>query len=402
MSSPVCNPLKLEGPVREAPRAFETLRIAVVGTPKAGNTWLTHLLSELYDLPIVHLNADYRTIDWAGLGPRWIGQQHFPPDRALLAKAEEQGIVFVTPLRHPGDVLVSFRHFVDRRDEHDEEDEKDPESRPDWMMRDGQGVFGGATARWIERGFFLKLHQSIYWLRGGWTHGVRYEDLWYQPVQTLATLADRILPRERDAVRLAICACEIDLMRARHDPDGKLVRKGGVGGWMTELPERHQELLRSLPPYPDQIAALGYSMDPADPRNEIVEKRPTEDNPFPGGRFENGVPVAPMIVRAYFDLTKKDPTRWRKAGSNEIDQQAFHDWLLSPAAADPHAGAVAPVITEFAMYFYSIREDLRQVFPDVFGADRREFGDWFMYCAVREFRIDRSFAMPVLTSWARG
>ena len=60
------------------------------------------------------------------------------------------------------------------------------------------------------------------------------------------------------------------------------------------------------------------------------------------------------------------------------------------------------MITEFAYYLYSIREDLPQVFPDPFGQDRRAFGDWFLYSAIEDFRFDWSFTLPVVKSWALG
>lgn len=395
-----CAPLSLDGPVHEPACDADTLKIIIVGTPKAGNTWLNYLLAELYVLDRVELDADFREVDWKGLGPRWVGQQHYPPEPELLEIAREHGIVFVTPVRHPGDVFVSLRHYADNRDERDEAPEFMHAVMPDSMLEDGPGVFGEATRAYARNGFYLKLHLSLYWLRGGWSHGVRYEEMWQRPVETFKALTDRIVPMPLEKLRHALCACEIGLMRANHDPKGKFVRKGGLGSWRDEMDPELQSILRDDEPYPAQLAALGYSMDLEDKANERVTTLARAGNPFPGGKFANGVPLAAIHLRAYFSLTREDSSRWADGGA--VGPGTFYDWLMSPAEADPSGGKAIPVITEFAHYLYSIREDLPQVFPDPFGQDRRALGDWFLYSAIEDFRFDWSFTLPVVKSWAVG
>lgn len=398
MSAPA--PLEVTSPRHSVNPAFETLKVVIVGTPKTGNTWLTHLFAELYDLPQVRLEANWRSIDWNALGPRWVGQQHFQPEPELKQLAEEQGIVFVTPIRHPADAFVSLRHYTDRRDDRDIEPEDVQSRRPDYMLEDGQGVFGDATRYYLEHGFYLKVHLSIYWLRMGWSFGVRYEDLWLHPVATLRTLTQGILPTDDDKIRRAVCACEIGVMKEVVDKSAKLVRKGGINGWREALPAELQAVFQERAPYPQQLASLGYSMDLDDPANAPVSEPSREDNPFAGGRFANGVPVAPVQMHLYFDGIKDDPNRW--TDSIGLGEGSFYQWLMSPAAADPQRDQALPLITEFAYAFYQLRQDLPAVFPDPFGEHRREFADWFMHSAIREFEFDDSFILPVVESWARG
>lgn len=399
-SLPVCAPLPLDGPVHQPACDADTLKIIIVGTPKAGNTWLRYLFSELYHLPMVGLDADFRSIDWNAFGPRWVGQQHYPPEPELLALAAERGFVFVTPVRHPGDVLVSLRHYVDSREERDTFAENMRVVQPDAMLDDGKGKFGEHTLRFTQRGFFLKMHLSIYWLRCGQTHGVRYEDLWLHPIETFKALTDRIVPQPIEKVRRALCACEIGIMQSVQDRKKTLVRKGGINGWRDALPEDIQQVLREQAPYPAQFAALGYDMELANPANARVTEPSRAGNPFPGGTFANGVPLAPILLHIYFEQTKDDLTRWAEGGS--VDEGSFYAWLMSPAAADPTAGEAVPVITEFAHTLYQMRSDLQEVFPDPFGADRRAFGDWFLYSAALDFDFDWSFTHPVVASWALG
>lgn len=400
MAETIPVPLEMNSPRHPFRGDFERLKIVVVGTPKTGNTWLTHLFAELYGLPQVRLEADWRSMDWNALGPRWVGQQHYQPEPGLKQLAEERGFVFVTPLRHPADAFVSLRHYTDRRDERDDEPENVRSRRPDFMLDDGPGVFGEATRHYLEHGFYLKVHLSIYWLRLGWSLGVRYEDLWLNPVATLTELTDQILAVDEDQIKRAVCACEIGIMKHVYDKASKLVRKGGINGWRQELPDELQAVFRDKAPYPRQLASLGYTMDPDDLANAVVTEPSRADNPFAGGCFANGVPVAPILMHLYFDGIKAAPDRWTESAG--VGEGSFYAWLMSPAQADPERGQTVPVVTEFAHALYQMRADLPQVFPDPFGANRREFADWFLHSAIREFEFDDSFVLPVIESWAVG
>ncbi len=384
-------------PKYAAPLDASRLKIIVTGTPKTGNTWLRHLLSELYDLPQVDLHPDFHSNNLAALGERWIGQQHFYPEKSVLEWAEKTGnVVFIAPLRHPADVLVSLRHHVQNVGA-----VGDDPMAPESMLLDPPGVFGDHALRFVHEGFYLSLHLSIYWLRGGWASPVRYEELWLNPVETLDRLTRQFLPRPERRLRHAVCACEINLMQHNHDPAKRFVRKGGVGSWIEELPAGIKDWLARHEPYPAQFDALGYSMDPHEPANARSREPAPVNNPFYGrNTFANGVPIAPVLVRAYFDLPEESLNRWPDATSTATD--SFHAWLLQPATADPEAGRGAPVVTELAYYLRSLRADVAQTYPDPFGADRMALCHWFVFDAAREYGLDRSFTFPVIGSWARG
>lgn len=360
-----------------------------------GNTWVRHLLAALYELPMADLPGDFRTHDWAAMGPRWIGQQHYHPQRALRDLAEREKILFVTPVRHPGDVLVSLRSHMQS---HGHSGLTDPLHS---MLLDEPDVYGENSLRFVETGFFLLLHISISWMRGGWAHSVRYEDLWRSPVESLQALANRIQPMPLKRLQHAICACEINLMQSTYDVRRNFVRKGGIASWTEILPERIRTALKTRPPYPEQFAALGYSMDIHDPANaRSTEPAMIQHALRRSTTFANGVPMAPILLRAYFDLPEELMARWDDATSGSED--SFFAWLSQPAAVDPESGRVAPVITELAWYLRSLRPDVAQAFPDPFGADRTEFAHWFVYSAIEEYKFDCSFTFAVLRSWATG
>lgn len=389
-----CQPFPL--PARAGPLDPGRLKIIVTGTPKAGNTWIRHLLAELYELPPVALNPDFRANDWAALGPRWIGQQHYYPEKKVLEWAQAGDVVFIAPTRHPGDVLVSLRHHVQNMGGAAATDPLLPES----MLRDPLNVYGEHTRLFVRTGFYLSLHLSIDWLRGGWAYPVRYEDLWRQPVETLRTLTGHFLPMPERRLRHAVCACEINLMQGTRDPERKFVRKGGIGSWMAGLPAGIKDALGGTEPYRAQLGALGYSMNLQDPANVRSAEPAAVEHPFHHrDTFANGVPLAPVLLRAYFDLPEELSARWPDGTS--IAEDSFHSWLSRPAAADPHAGR-APMVTELAYYLRSLRPDVAEAYPDPFGADRVAFNRWFIFNAAGEYKFDRSFTFPVLRTWAEG
>ena len=86
------------------------LRIAVVSTPRAGNTWVRHLLGAAYQVPHFarHFMAD---ADWNELPAEVVLQIHWRREPGFVAKLAEHGFRVVTVARHPLDVLISILHF---------------------------------------------------------------------------------------------------------------------------------------------------------------------------------------------------------------------------------------------------------------------------------------------------
>jgi hypothetical protein len=371
----------------------DTLKIIVTGTPKTGSTWVRHLLAALYELPMANLPADFKSHDWAAMGPRWVGQQHYHPQRELREIAAQHGIIFVTPIRHPGDVLVSLRAHMQS---HASSGLTDPLHS---MLLDPADVYGENSLQFVKTGFFFMLHMSIEWLRGGWSHPIRYESLWRSPVGALQALAQRIAPMPVKRVQHALCASEINLMQSTYDVRRNFVRKGGIGSWVDVLPENIRALLETHSPYPEQFAALEYTMDADDPANQRSREPGLVQHALRNStHFANGTPFAPILLRAYFDLPDELISRWPDATADEAD--SFFAWLSQPTTADPDGGQVGPVIPELAWYLRSLRPDVAQAFPDPFGEDRMEFAHWFVYSAINEYKFDPGFTVPVLRSWA--
>jgi hypothetical protein len=98
-----------ESSVRRGGRS--RVRVAVIATPRCGNTWVRMMLAhvlELDQLP-VHHPAD---LDWTRLPEHVVIQLHWPRTAYLQSLLAGAGVNVVTVSRHPFDVLVSILRFA--------------------------------------------------------------------------------------------------------------------------------------------------------------------------------------------------------------------------------------------------------------------------------------------------
>ena len=85
-------------------------RLAIVSTPRSGNTWLRSLLGQLYDLAQYAVHTP-DALDWETLPEKCILQLHWhrlPPITTILAA---HNFRVVTMARHPLDILISILQF---------------------------------------------------------------------------------------------------------------------------------------------------------------------------------------------------------------------------------------------------------------------------------------------------
>jgi hypothetical protein len=86
------------------------LRIAILATPRSGNTWLRSLLTSIYGLETVVCDRPGE-IDWSGLPERCIIQLHWGAEPELIGDLRAHDVEAVTIARHPIDTLISVLHF---------------------------------------------------------------------------------------------------------------------------------------------------------------------------------------------------------------------------------------------------------------------------------------------------
>ena len=368
------------------PPRRQLLKIVVVSTPKTGNTWVRYLLAKIYRLPMRDLPADVSGFDWSAPGPRWIGQQHFFPAPAILESAATAGVVFVTTIRHPADVLVSLYHHVRRTGEC-----SDRPSQPGFMQTDERGLATAAVA-YVQHGFFQMLHLSITWLRTGVAHLVRYEELCARPVETLTKLCAQIEPTDSAAILWAACESEIGELRRANPEAANFFRRGGAGGWRQELSEEIKTILITQPPYPEQFRELGYSMDTLTEENQS-RVWPLK-NPFRGrDTFDDGSAIAPVLKQIFFQL----PEELRHEFPNDVSTKpgSYFSWLNEPAHDAPAQKGEPLVITELAYCIYQSRDDLGARWPDIFGDDRWHFLAWFAEAGLVSYGLAEPFGAAI-------
>ncbi len=407
LSAPTRDPFRYDPHRRPAlndgDRDISKMKILIASPPKTGNTWVKQLLSTIYDMPIAFVG---NTLDTApetmeGLGKRWIAHQHWAPTPALLRWRQENGLIVITTLRHPGDTLVSLYHYLRTYADLFRGTANDMVTlmnldRMASSPPDDEKKIGKHLLWYVQEWFQYELESSLLWLRSPETLAVRYEDLWRDPLTALTQLTDRISPVSRDCIERAIEACTIGLMRSMAGQNHRFFRQGGVGGWRMDLPPEALAMLRTVEPYPTYTALLGYTFDLDDPLTTAPAKAWTFHNPFRGAtHFDMGVPIAPILVRLYLSVPSAASTRWASPSST-ASEDSFFAWANARADDDPSIDRSLPTITNLAAYIYRLRADVQCMFPDPFGADRRAYARWFVVHARGMYTLDRAFIAPVL------
>ncbi len=366
------------------------LKLLVASTPKTGNTWLKYLLSAIYDLPIVRLPEVFNGAYMDGLGDGWVAHQHYRPKPELTDWARERGATVLTTVRHPGDVLISFFHFVSKNSELFSTRGRVAST----IALDGPEI-GAHTVQYVETTFMRDLQVSLDWMHSGQSLIVRYEDLWRDPLNVLTTLTSQIYPTTPDCIERAIERCELGLMRDLYDPKRTFFRTGQVGSWHRELPPEIVDRFQA-DPYPALFQELGYSLEPVDPTVQVSAQPYTSKNPLRAVRaFDNGVPIVPMLVRLYLSV-EHCFKRW-PCPQETHSPDSFFAWLIAPAEADPFKGS-APLITNLAAQLYLADYEIRKKLPDLFGRDRLTFAYWYVAYAKDEYHIPDAFTDPILRS----
>ena len=90
--------------------ASDTVRIALISTPRSGNTWLRRILAKVLQLAefAIHRPGDF---DWQALPNRVILQIHWLPDAEFSSLLKQHSFQRIVLARHPLDVLISILSF---------------------------------------------------------------------------------------------------------------------------------------------------------------------------------------------------------------------------------------------------------------------------------------------------
>jgi hypothetical protein len=233
----------------------EPLRIAVVSTPRAGNTWVRHLLGTAYQVP--HLAQHMMTeADWAGLPAECVLQIHWRRIAAFEASLAAHGFRVVTVARHPLDVLISILHFCIYESESEQ-----------WLLGAGGSEAGIYAAMPRSRAFVeysigpraaeLLAVTPDWWGRPG-VAGVRYEDCVRDADAELARLEATFGPVRCGSRVTAVEMCS--LARLRPQATNNHFWQGQPELWRHLLPAAEAQEIAAA--HSNIFRALGYPCDP--------------------------------------------------------------------------------------------------------------------------------------------
>jgi hypothetical protein len=230
-------------------------RIAIVGSPRSGNTWLMHLLSKSYDVPALPI-SDPRTIDWQTLPAACVIQFHWHHTNQFTSQLTQHRFQVVSLARHPFDVLISVLQFCQY------------EPTAHWLAGEGgseRQLDGGMPcSRAFEeyasgsRAAVLLSITPQWWSAPG-CRQLRYEDLVSNPEHELKNLLNWLGPEPALPPCEAIAETTIPKLR-RQTGNVHHFWKGRPGLWRSLLPMPNA--FRILPLMRNNIRDFGYRFDP--------------------------------------------------------------------------------------------------------------------------------------------
>ena len=231
------------------------LRIAVVSTPRAGNTWVRHLLGTAYQVP--HLaRHSMAQADWKSLPAEVVLQIHWRRDPKFTAELNHNGFRVVTVARHPLDVLISILHFCVYESESEQWllGSKGTESDIFAAMPTSRAFLEYATG---PRAAELLAVTPDWWDQPG-VVGVRYGDCVRDTEAELARMEAAFGPVRCPSRAAAVEACSI--ARLRHVATNNHFWQGQPGLWRLLLPTAEAREIAAA--HSQVMNRLGYTCDP--------------------------------------------------------------------------------------------------------------------------------------------
>jgi Sulfotransferase domain len=233
----------------------DRLRLAIVSTPRSGNTWVREALGRIYD--VKHLARHImRDADWRELPQECILQIHWRREPEFVQRLQENGFRVLVVARHPFDVLLSILHVVIY--------DVDSERWLDGRHGDERCLWGAMPrsrpfidyAKGPRAGELLAV--SCDWWHDPAAIRVRYEEMVANPEAQWERLVSLLGPPRGQS--FAEVLAETSLERQRRYSINNHFWKGQPGLWRELLPPAEaEEIFGSLQWCFD---ALGYVCDP--------------------------------------------------------------------------------------------------------------------------------------------
>jgi hypothetical protein len=231
------------------------LRVAIISTPRSGNTWLLHLLSKLYQASTITVHAPIE-VNWGELPASCIMQVHWHPERIFLAHLANAGFRVVVMARHPLDVLISILQFSLH----------DPTAR--WLEGEGgneRPIFGAMprSTAFLEYATGPRARALLSVSREWWSlpdcFGLHYENLVAQTADELTKLTTALGTEPHGSIESAMSATTLPNLR-KLTQNKNHFWQGQANLWKKLLTSSEASLIGQA--QLDSFNQLGYALDP--------------------------------------------------------------------------------------------------------------------------------------------
>lgn len=239
---------------RRASNGTATLRIALISSPRSGNTWLRHLVASILGLDQLPIYNPMEA-DWDHVPRRCVLMTHWPRTEPFLSLLKAHGFKVVTLARQPLDVLVSILHFTAHN----------PETAR-WLGGlggDERSIAGGSPCdpkflRYAagQRAQAL-LSVSREWCDDPGSHRLRYEDLVRDTPAALAGILTMAGESPTTSIAEATAAHTIAERRSR---EGLHHWRGIPGQWRMLLTAGRTRRVAAV--HAESLRAFGYRCNP--------------------------------------------------------------------------------------------------------------------------------------------
>jgi hypothetical protein len=242
---------------------METIRIALLSTPRSGNTWLRHLLAASFDLDQITVHRPDQ-LDWDNLPPRCVVQLHWHRTGDLEALLDRHSFRVAVIRRHPLDVLLSLLHWASScplpptvwEDEPALAGDRGTESPIRGLSPRDPGFLAYACSTRAE----ALLSVSLQWWDAPGAVRVGYEDLVADPTGQLRRFAEDLgEPLRRPAAEVG-AAHDLEGLKALHPDTPQHFWQGRPGLWRSLLPS--VEARRIATAQRPSFERFGYACDP--------------------------------------------------------------------------------------------------------------------------------------------
>lgn len=313
----------------------EVLRIAIVASPRSGNTWLRGLLASVFQLE-ERAALTPEDVDWANLPRRVVLQIHWHPLESFASLLRMHNFRVVTPARHPLDVFISTLNYQQYVDE-----------PVKWSNDDGRGErsLRGASPR---SDVFLDYTRSLMaehilatsreWWQMDETIRVRYEDLVLDTASTLGRVVEALGVAVRKPIEQVVACYEIDRLRIEYDVWHYHYWQGKPGQWKRLLPA--SEAFQIAQYHSRTFEAMGFACDP-DPELDATQA----DLNWFRLQFES--------MRQHLDSERNKHGRTRKVLEGERARVALVEETLAEAKA--HSATALGALADLRRRYRRVR-----------------------------------------------